>query len=412
MDCETCNDLLMDLLYDELDEVRAAAARKHLDGCASCRGAWQRLSQGRALASTLAPVTAPLPSATLLAAVESAARQNAERASEAPAAPKGDEHARGGGDGAVAPVIPLEHAPRRVPTWLHRLGDLAMRREFAMAAVLLMAVGVTVRFLPWHTPSSVDNAEPGTAPQVIPAQELPAVPTPAPTPEASALPAPRGRAMRSANAMRPLRAEPREQVAAPESTARGGAPGRVEERDTVAQNAIPLHATTRIARAPAASAAPGEARYGSAAPPSADHFNAPSAVATADRDLGRVLPAAPQPSVPAWRAAFNAGEDHRANHNRPAAIAAYRAALESAPEDERARIATALIGQLSQDGRVAEIEVVRARYLRPAPNAAAQVDEAQAQAPSTSHVPSSVPHPSLQRPARRAMPAATNIQAY
>ncbi len=107
MDCETCNDLLMDLLYDELDEVRAAAARKHLDGCASCRGAWQRLSQGRALASTLAPVTAPLPSATLLAAVESAARLNAERASDVPAAPKGEDRARGGGgDAAVAPVIP------------------------------------------------------------------------------------------------------------------------------------------------------------------------------------------------------------------------------------------------------------------------------------------------------------------
>lgn len=414
MDCETCNDLLMDLLYDELDEVRAAAARKHLDGCASCRGAWQRLSQGRALASTLAPVTAPLPSATLLAAVETAARQNAERASEAPTAPKGDDLARGGGgDASVAPVIPLEHAPRRVPTWLHRLGDLAMRREFAMAAVLLMAVGVTMRFLPWHTPGSVDNADPGTAPQVIPAQELPAVPTPAAAPEASALPAPRGRMMRSANAMRPLRAEPREQNTASESTARGGTPARVEESDMVAQNALPMRSTTRIAQGTAPAGPSTDARYGSAAPSVGERFNAPSAVAAADRDLGRVLPAAPQPAVPAWRAAFNAGEDHRANNNREAAIASYRAALESdPPEAERTRIATALIGQLSRDGRVAEIEVVRARYLRPAPNAAAQVDEAQAQAPSVPHVPSSVPHPSMQRPARRAMPSATNIQAY
>ncbi|MFO0625925.1 MAG: zf-HC2 domain-containing protein [Polyangiales bacterium] len=412
MDCETCNDLLMDLLYDELDEVRAAAARKHLDGCASCRGAWQRLSQGRALASTLAPVTAPLPSATLLAAVETAARQNAERTSETPSVSRGDEAARasGGGEPAVAPVIPLEHAPRRVPTWLHRLGDLAMRREFAMAAVLLMAVGVTMRFLPWHTPGSVDNVEPGTAPQVIPAQELPAVPVPAAAPEASATPTPRSRVMRSANAMRPLRAEPREQTA--EGRARGGTPVRVEESDSVASNAIAQHATTRIAQPSSAAGPLGEARYGSAPPPAIDHFNAPSAVASADRDLGRVLPAAPQPAVPAWRAAFNAGEDHRANHNRAAAIASYRAALESAPDDERARIATALIGQLSQDGRVAEVEVVRARYLRPTPNAAAQVDEAQGQAPSTPHVPSSVPHPSTQRPARRAMPSATNIQAY
>jgi hypothetical protein len=410
MDCETCNDLLMDLLYDELDEVRAAAARKHLDGCASCRGAWQRVSQGRALASTLAPVTAPLPGAALLAAVETAARQNAERASDAPTAPKGDEFTRGaGGEAKVAPVIPLEHAPRRVPTWLHRLGDLAMRREFAMAAVLLMAVGVTMRFLPWHTPGSVDSADPGTAPQVIPAQELPAVPGPAAAPEASALPAPRGRGMRSANAMRPLRAESREQAAPSVAPARGGA--RVEEGDTAAQNAVTLRAAPRIAQTPSMAAPSSEARYGSATANTTDRFNAPGGVAAADRDLGRALPAAPQPALPAWRAAFNAGEDHRASNNREAAIASYRAALEGdPPEAERTRIANALIGQLSRDGRVAEIEVVRARYLRATPSAAAQVDEAQA--PSVQHVPSSVPHPSTQRPARRAMPSATNIQAY
>jgi hypothetical protein len=38
MDCERFDRIVLDLLYDELDELTAAAARRHLDQCARCRG--------------------------------------------------------------------------------------------------------------------------------------------------------------------------------------------------------------------------------------------------------------------------------------------------------------------------------------------------------------------------------------
>ena len=43
---------------------------------------------------------------------------------------------------------------------------------------------------------------------------------------------------------------------------RGGAPVRVEEGDGVAQNAISMHTTTRIARVPAATTRAEDARNG------------------------------------------------------------------------------------------------------------------------------------------------------
>lgn len=412
MDCETCNDLLMDLLYEELDDVRAAAARKHIDACPACRSSWQRVSQGRALASTLAPVTAPLPSAALLAAIEAAAKQNAppERAS-VPAEPRA-----AGTDSGVAPVTPLDHAPRRLPTWLHRLGDLAMRRQVAMAAVVLLSVGVVWKFVPSHTPSSIGTAVEGNAPEVIPATELPSEsPTATATPSASA-PVARSRAVFRGSAQP---ADHRAAAARP-AAPRAVAPTPSTELDPVASNAVRMQETgslatgsgTNYGSAPSANAA-----Y-RAQPASADSvgLNAPSGLAAADRDLGRALPPAPiarqaQQSNSVWRSSWNAAEDQRAHGDTEAAIASYRAALDAdPPESERTRIATALIGQLSRAGRVAEVEVVRARYLRPVRDSAAQVDEAQA--PSVPHTSTSVPHPSMQRPARRAMPAATNIQAY
>lgn len=436
MDCETCNDLLMDLLYDELDEVRAASVRKHIEGCGACTVAWQRVSRGRALASTLAPVTAPLPSATLLAAIEAAAKESkAARVSQPPtsvppAEPRTETRAVGGGEdsGGVAPVVPIDHAPRRLPTWVHRLGDLAMRRQVAMAAVVLLSVGVAWKFVPSHTPSTVGTAVEGTAPEVIPATELPSETATAARPTAAAAPA-RSRASNTFRGGSTPSAEHRAaRVAqtAPPPSPTPSAPGRSAERDeglvgeSVASNAVAMQRTGPVvANAPSArgSAASGSAAY-RAQPPASDYLgtNAPSGPpSTLDRDLGRALPpspaaaAAPTPAAPAWRASFNAGEDHRARGDTESAIAAYRAALEAdPPESERARIANALIAQLARAGRVTEAETTRARYLRPAATRepALQVDESQAQSGS------SVPHPSTQRPARRAAPAATNVQAY
>lgn len=404
MDCETCNDLLMDLLYEELDEARAAEARQHLDGCASCAAAWQRVSRGRALASTLSPVTAPLPSAALLAAVEAAAKQNAPERSGAPAEPR----SAGGGEG-VAPVAPLEHAPRRLPTWLHRLGDLAMRRQVAMAAVVLLSVGVVWKFVPSHTPSPIGTAVEGTVPEVIPATELPNQDPAAATPPAAA-PMARGRAnLRAAQgdhravAARAAAAAPRPVAAAPSA-----------ETESITNSVAGLQAAAPAAGSGETYGAQSAAYRNQPAPSDGLGMNLPAGTAASDRDLARALPPAPVAQQPAlgWRAHWNTAEDQRARGESEAAIASYRAALDSdPPESERARIATALAAQLGRAGRVAEAEVVRARYLRPTHDSASQVDEAQA-APSVPHTSTSVPHPRMQRPARRAAPAANNTLAY
>lgn len=423
MNCETCNDLMMDLLYDELDAAGASAAREHIEGCASCTTAWERVSRGRALASTLSPVTAPLPSASLLAAVEAAASQSSPRAAELRAVPPLDDTATlrsGGGDPGVAPVLPLEGAPRRVPTWLHRLGDLAMRRQVAMAAVALLSIGLASRFVPSHTPGSIEAEGASAAPQVIPAQELP-VERP-PVAAQSPLPAmPRARfANRMADSHRALRAAPR-----PAPAQQAQAEATVDEGDGIAQNAIAMHSTTRIAvtgSAPAATpsaapsrssaglptALPADSLYGSTTRGELERVNAPTSVAATDRDLGRALP-----SAPTRGGAPNAAEATRAQSTSESLIASYRAALDAnPPEAERVRIATALAAQLSRSGRIAEAEVVRARYLRVARDPAAQVDVAERPVNSVPHVPTSIPHPSRQRPARRSMPSSTNIQAY
>ncbi len=38
MDCERFDRITLDFLYDELDELTAAAARRHLEHCVRCRG--------------------------------------------------------------------------------------------------------------------------------------------------------------------------------------------------------------------------------------------------------------------------------------------------------------------------------------------------------------------------------------
>ncbi|MFP4356571.1 MAG: zf-HC2 domain-containing protein, partial [Phycisphaerae bacterium] len=51
MNCQIANDLLIDLLYDELDATTAAKVREHIHHCPSCAAAWEKLSLGAAAAS-------------------------------------------------------------------------------------------------------------------------------------------------------------------------------------------------------------------------------------------------------------------------------------------------------------------------------------------------------------------------
>ncbi|MDB4927527.1 MAG: Fe-S oxidoreductase, partial [Myxococcaceae bacterium] len=159
MDCDLCNDLLLDLHYDELDPARAAEVRAHLEGCDACRAASARLTRTRSLVAGLALPDAPPHSAAVMAALASTAPVTAAVS------------------GRVSAVIPIERAREAKATgWLQRVGELAMRRQVAMVAISLLMVGLGLRYLPFRSPTQSVTTE-MTQPEVIPATELtPAAP--------------------------------------------------------------------------------------------------------------------------------------------------------------------------------------------------------------------------------------------
>src|SRR5215831_13784079 len=47
MDCEKFDQIIIDAVYDELDELTLAAAKRHADGCQHCQSAWSGLKATR-----------------------------------------------------------------------------------------------------------------------------------------------------------------------------------------------------------------------------------------------------------------------------------------------------------------------------------------------------------------------------
>src|SRR5258706_13967691 len=47
MDCEKFDQIIIDAVYDELDELTLAAAKRHADGCQRCQAAWSGLRATR-----------------------------------------------------------------------------------------------------------------------------------------------------------------------------------------------------------------------------------------------------------------------------------------------------------------------------------------------------------------------------
>lgn len=163
MDCQTCNDLLLDLAYGELDEVRAAAVRKHADACADCRRALGRIKQGRALARQLVTEEPPPVSAALRAALEAATARPAAVAAVSSIVPPAN--ASGGGE------ITGRNTPARgVTRWFERVGEFAMRRQVAMAAVFVLTIGVG--FIYYQSHPRPDSTPDDHVPDVVPAVEV------------------------------------------------------------------------------------------------------------------------------------------------------------------------------------------------------------------------------------------------
>lgn len=109
MDCEKFEPLLLDELYDELDELTSAALKRHVSGCARCSAALNGMRATRRAAS--------FPIVDLPEGLEDkifAATREAQK------------------------VVPLRSRASRALSWA---GSWAMRPQTAMAAVFLLMIG-------------------------------------------------------------------------------------------------------------------------------------------------------------------------------------------------------------------------------------------------------------------------------
>ncbi len=115
MDCEKLERVLMDLLYDEVDELTGAAARRHLEHCQRCSAIHAGLRATRQAVS-LPPLAPPPELHTKILAAERRVRE----------------------------ALPLR---RRLGRGVSIVANYAMRPQLAMAALLLLMVGSGLVFL-------------------------------------------------------------------------------------------------------------------------------------------------------------------------------------------------------------------------------------------------------------------------
>lgn len=115
MDCERFDKTTLDLLYGELDELSAAAARRHLHHCTRCQGIWNKLRATKDIA--VVPLEEPPPD--LFESIIEAER-HAESA------------------------LPL---PQRFSRLVSVVAGYAMRPQLAMAALLLLMIGSSLLFV-------------------------------------------------------------------------------------------------------------------------------------------------------------------------------------------------------------------------------------------------------------------------
>jgi hypothetical protein len=118
MTCEAALDRLPDFVLDTLSELEAADVRRHLRGCAGCRGEARKLDGGLGLYADAAHVTDPPP--------ELRSRVMNALAEEWAAAP-----------GTVTQAAP--HRFRRPVLWLDRFQRPVLRLAAAAAAVVTVA---------------------------------------------------------------------------------------------------------------------------------------------------------------------------------------------------------------------------------------------------------------------------------
>jgi hypothetical protein len=115
MDCEKFDQIIIDAVYDELDELTLAAAKRHADGCQHCQAAWSGLRATRKI-GILPLVEAPV-------GIEAHVMQAAREAHR---------------------NLPWPKRLGRAVSWA---GSYAMRPQMAMAALLVLMLGSSIIFL-------------------------------------------------------------------------------------------------------------------------------------------------------------------------------------------------------------------------------------------------------------------------
>ena len=115
MDCEKFDRIVLDLLYDELDELTAAAARRHMEHCARCRAIGSGLRATREVGA--------LPLVEPPEGLELRILQAEEQATE---------------------LLPIG---KRLGRGLSLLAGYAMRPQVSMAALLMLMIGSSLFFL-------------------------------------------------------------------------------------------------------------------------------------------------------------------------------------------------------------------------------------------------------------------------
>lgn len=377
MDCEAFNDLLMDLVYDELDEVRSAAMRKHMDGCAECKQAHHAVTRGRSFGAKLELSAPPALSVDVIAALDAPTVS-----SVAVIAP---------------PIEPLTSAShdRPGPRWLHAVGEFAMRRQVAMAAVFLLMVGFGLRYARHATlqPGTVIDSTDTESPAVIPATELShtdEAPETRPTTPATA---PQAHHAPSALPHRPL------------VPPRPSGVGSVPAVHPTAPPPVAMPTPSGIANTPVANAP-----SASGADPVVNPVPAPrtqNPYPGNRNSLDSLLPSAPNTQAfrandPLAAAEQQANDFHR-NGQSAQEIDALQRALAATPDDAtRTRLTLRLITLLRNAGRHDEANALHARLTHREGSLTEIINELPpapaAPPPSSGSTPSSTVHPSIARP--------------
>lgn len=129
MSCETCQDLLIELVCDELAVDQAAAVRAHALKCERCGPELEKLSFTLKASSSLGLMS---PSPEVERRIMQAAREAIAGRARGPAREAAAQAASYGG----------------IADWFARLVSFAMSPQVAMASVLLLVVGIGLYALP------------------------------------------------------------------------------------------------------------------------------------------------------------------------------------------------------------------------------------------------------------------------